>query len=144
MAKHHIPGPALGVVSNGHIEMEKGYSVRNIKTKQPVTDRSVFYTDSISKIFTTQCILNLARDGKLKLESKAKDLHLKYPGKRRDSSVGSMIPHPMGRKISAMHQHGDRSHTYILNPSIHFWMALVASAGPWRRKRFPEPLAGQW
>lgn len=99
MSKYQIPGLALGVVRDHGVLIEKGYGYRSIITKTPVTERTVFHTASISKIFTAQCILKLISEDKLSFHTTVKAL---LPGgifldSRSDSiTIGHIIEHRSG------------------------------------------------
>ena len=68
MKQYDIPGLSIGVVSQGAIAYTKGYGVRSINTKNPVTENTVFHTASISKLFTAMAIIDLEQKGCLRLD----------------------------------------------------------------------------
>lgn len=70
MNLYNIPGIAICIVSNDEIIYNKGYGVKNIKTKSPVLPTSVFHTASISKLFTATAIMQLVDEGKLSLDTR--------------------------------------------------------------------------
>ena len=65
MAELHVPGAAVGVIRNNEVVFLKGYGVRDLDSKKPVTERTVFATGSITKSFTAAAIAALVDDGKL-------------------------------------------------------------------------------
>ncbi len=68
MKQYNIPGLAIGVVSQDTITYTKGYGVRSIYTRNPVTENTVFHTASISKLFTAIAIIDLEQKGCLHLD----------------------------------------------------------------------------
>lgn len=68
MNEYNIPGLAIGLVRNDSVIYSKGYGVRNIENRKPVSDRTIFHTASISKLFTASAILKLVSEGQLSLE----------------------------------------------------------------------------
>lgn len=68
MNQYEIPGLSIGVVSQGAIVYTKGYGVRSIDTKNPVTENTVFHTASISKLFTAMAMIDLEQKGCLHLD----------------------------------------------------------------------------
>ena len=54
-----LPGFAVGVVRGNEIVYARGFGVRDIRTQEPVTVRSLFHQASISKLFTAAAIMQL-------------------------------------------------------------------------------------
>ncbi|MBE8714320.1 serine hydrolase [Sphingobacterium hungaricum] len=61
----NVPGIALGIVKDGEIILAKGYGVRSINSKEPVTANTNFGIASNSKAFTTTALGILVDEGKL-------------------------------------------------------------------------------
>ncbi|HEU0038055.1 MAG TPA: serine hydrolase domain-containing protein, partial [Verrucomicrobiae bacterium] len=59
MDKQHIPGLALAVVKNGHIEKSAGYGLANVELNVPVRNDTVFQIQSITKTFTSSAVMLL-------------------------------------------------------------------------------------
>ena len=69
MVKEHVPGAAVALVKDGKIFFSKGYGYADLEKKIPVVpDKTLFRVGSISKLFTTTAVLQLAEQGKLKLD----------------------------------------------------------------------------
>ena len=68
MNQYDIPGLSIGIVSQDTITYTKGYGVRSIYTRNPVTENTVFHTASISKLFTAIAIVDLEQKGCLHLD----------------------------------------------------------------------------
>ncbi len=72
MARHHVPGVAIAVISNFEIDWVAGFGVRdtsNAATAQPVTKDTVFQAGSISKPVAAMGALALMQTGKLALDA---------------------------------------------------------------------------
>lgn len=63
--KWRVPGVAVAVVYKGKVVHAKGYGLRDVKQKLPVTPETLFAIGSCSKAFTTFDIALLVQDGKL-------------------------------------------------------------------------------
>ena len=99
MNKYNIPGLAIGVVKDGLIIHAKGFGVRDINTKKPVSENTIFHTASISKLFTATAIMELVAQNKLSLEDKVVDLlpELKYKDDRvKQITIKNLLNHSAG------------------------------------------------
>jgi len=70
------PGAAVLIAKNGKIIYKNGFGIADIKTKEPITTKTVFNLGSISKTFVAYGILKLASENKLSLED---DLYKYFP-----------------------------------------------------------------
>ena len=61
----NIPGIAVGAIKNGKVVLLKGYGVRNLEDKQPVTPRTLMAIGSNTKSFTVVLLGQLVDEGKL-------------------------------------------------------------------------------
>ena len=59
------PGMAVGAIKNGKVVLLKGYGVRNLEEKQPVTPQTLLAIGSYTKSFTVVLLGQLVDDGKL-------------------------------------------------------------------------------
>lgn len=80
----HVPGLAYGILIDGVLVHTGRAGVRELTTKTPVTDDTVFRIASMTKSFTALCILKLRDEGKLSLDDPAEKYvpelaALKYP-----------------------------------------------------------------
>ncbi|TPG85650.1 serine hydrolase [Brevibacillus laterosporus] len=69
MDKESIPGLAVGIVKDKKIVYAKGYGVKNVDTKEPVNEHSLFHMASISKTFVATAIMQLVEEGRVNLDS---------------------------------------------------------------------------
>jgi CubicO group peptidase (beta-lactamase class C family) len=100
MRKYQIPGAALVLVTGGKIFFAKGYGWANIARKIPVDPgRTVFRVASITKLFTTAAVMQLAARGKLDLHAnvnrylKLFQLPEKYP---QPVTLSALLTHTAG------------------------------------------------
>src|SRR5437016_6578892 len=68
MARSHAPGVALAVIRNGNVVKAATYGLANLEWQQPVTRSTLFWMDSLTKLFTAIGILELAEQHKLALD----------------------------------------------------------------------------
>jgi CubicO group peptidase (beta-lactamase class C family) len=67
VAEKHIVGLSVGVMQNGKVVLAKGYGVRDVGTRDPVTPRTMFAIGSVTKQFTCSALLLLAEQRRLSL-----------------------------------------------------------------------------
>src|SRR4051794_3162978 len=48
MQRYDIPGAAVGLIRDGAVIYTKGYGVRNVQTREPVTEQTLFAIGSIT------------------------------------------------------------------------------------------------
>jgi len=63
--KYHTPGLAVAIVHKGEVVLSKGYGLRDVDKKLPVTPETVFAIGSCTKAFTALALAQLVEDGKL-------------------------------------------------------------------------------
>jgi CubicO group peptidase (beta-lactamase class C family) len=66
-----VPGMGIAIVRNGEVVLSRGYGVRDVAARQPVTERTLFAIGSSSKAFTTLAMGQLVDEGKLGWEEPA-------------------------------------------------------------------------
>ncbi|TKK64913.1 serine hydrolase [Ilyomonas limi] len=70
MKDWNIPGLAIAIVKDGQVVMMKGYGVRDLETKEPVDENTLFMIASNSKLFTGTALAQLDYNKKLSLDDK--------------------------------------------------------------------------
>jgi CubicO group peptidase (beta-lactamase class C family) len=70
MKDWNIPGLAIAIVKDGQVVVMKGYGVRDLQTKAPVDENTLFFIASNSKLFTGTALSKLDYDKKLSLDDK--------------------------------------------------------------------------
>jgi len=63
--QHRMVGLAVAVSLDGKVVFEKGYGVRSLESREPVTADTRFGVGSVTKQFTCAAVLALADEGKL-------------------------------------------------------------------------------
>jgi CubicO group peptidase (beta-lactamase class C family) len=66
--KPNEPGGAVLLVKDNKIIYQKGFGIADVKTKEPITSKTLFNIGSISKTFVAYGILALAKEGKLSMD----------------------------------------------------------------------------
>jgi CubicO group peptidase (beta-lactamase class C family) len=65
MKSWRVPGVAVAIVKDGKVVLAKGYGLRNVQAKLPVTAETLFAIGSSTKAFTTMAMGILVEEGKL-------------------------------------------------------------------------------
>lgn len=68
MQQYSIPGVSLAVAHNGKLVYAKGFGVANLRTREPVTPRTLFNLASCTKAISAFGALRLVEAGKLQLD----------------------------------------------------------------------------
>ncbi len=71
--EHRIPGAALAVVKDGRLVLARGYGYADLEKNEVVEPRALFRIASISKPITAVAVMQLAQEGRLKLETTIAD-----------------------------------------------------------------------
>ena len=114
MENGKIPGMAVVIVKGDTIEYVKGFGYANIKSKQPVTTRTLFELGSTSKAFTGLAILQLRDKKLLDLNDPVRKyipwLKLKYQGNEVDHTIEQFLYQTSGvpfQSIAKIPEAGD-------------------------------------
>jgi CubicO group peptidase (beta-lactamase class C family) len=79
MKKQHVAGLMLTLVTKDSILYAGGLGFANLEKKIPVNETQLFRVASITKLFVALGVLNLIKEGKLKTDSKLKDIAPEVP-----------------------------------------------------------------
>src|SRR5258706_2392111 len=94
----HIPGLALAVIRDGHVEKLAGYGLANVELNVPVSPQTVFQIQSVTKTFTSTAILMLCEEGKLALDDPIGN-HLEgTPESWKEITLRHLLSHTSGIK----------------------------------------------
>jgi len=96
MASADSPGFALLVKNNGHVVFEKGYGVRDLRSKTPIDARTNFRLASFTKQFTAMAIMLLVHDGPLRYEESLTDIFPEFPVYGQHITVRNLLNHTGG------------------------------------------------
>ncbi|MBL8517640.1 MAG: serine hydrolase [Betaproteobacteria bacterium] len=73
LKKWNTPGAAIVVVKDGRVILQRGYGLRDVERKLPMTAQTVQPIASITKSFTVSALATLVRDGKLSWDKPVRD-----------------------------------------------------------------------
>jgi CubicO group peptidase (beta-lactamase class C family) len=96
MQKRQIPGLQLAIVQNGRIVKAADYGFANVQDSVPVSDKTVFPINSITKAFTGVAIMQLAEAGKLTLSSPVSAYLFDLPKAWNAVTVLQLLSHTSG------------------------------------------------
>lgn len=100
LADWRVPGVAMAVVRDDKVLLSKGYGLRDIEKKLPVTDRTLFAIGSATKAFTTFVMGTLADEGKLDWKAPVTryipDFRLKDPVATERMTAVDLVTHRSG------------------------------------------------
>src|SRR5579862_4048275 len=65
MARFGVPGAAVAIVVGDETVFSRGFGVRDLDTREPVNERTLFCLASNTKPFTGTCLAMLESDGAL-------------------------------------------------------------------------------
>lgn len=94
--KPNSPGYAIGIVKGDKILYLQGYGSANLDYGLPITQKSAFSLASVSKQFTGACIAQLIQEGKLSLETSAKDFVPALEKYKEDIQIKHLIYNTSG------------------------------------------------
>jgi CubicO group peptidase (beta-lactamase class C family) len=101
MQQQHIPGAVFVLVKDGSIILARGYGYADIKQQTPVIpERTVFRVDSISKLFTTTAVMQLAERNQVLLDEDVNSYLTRfkvpdtYPG--QPVTLANLLTHTAG------------------------------------------------
>ncbi|ATC25912.1 serine hydrolase domain-containing protein [Caulobacter vibrioides] len=96
MASRRIPGLQLAIVKNGKVIFKGAYGQSDLETAKPVTDRTVFGINSISKAFTGVAAMQLVEAGKLDLDASVTQYLQELPPAWKPITVRQILTHTSG------------------------------------------------
>lgn len=96
----NIPGVAVSIVKNGKVVFMKGYGVRNIESKEPVDENTLFQIASNTKAYTGTSLALLQHQKRIKLDDLVTkyisnfELYDKYAGE--NATIRDLLCHRLG------------------------------------------------
>lgn len=100
MREWHVPGAAMSIVRDGSIVYMRGFGVRDVSTRQPVTPDTLFQIGSCTKAFTAAAIAMLVDEGKMRWDDKVNVylpfFHLKDPLADENATIRDLLTHRTG------------------------------------------------
>ena len=93
-ADNSVPAMSIGIIEGGEIFYQKGFGLD--ASKQIVSGNTQFRVASITKLFTSQAVMQLVEQDKLSLDDKAGKYLADFSGK--DISLFELMTHHSGLK----------------------------------------------
>ena len=90
------PGLAVLVRKDGKAIFEKGYGVRELRTRTKIDAKTNFRLASVTKQFTATCVMMLVRDGKLRYDDHLTDVFPDFPTYGRAITIRNLLNHTSG------------------------------------------------
>jgi len=90
------PGLAVLVKKDGKIVFEKGYGVRDLRTKTGIDAQTNFRLASFTKQFTAMAAMLLVHDGKLRYDESLTDIFPDFPAYGNQITVRTLLNHTGG------------------------------------------------
>lgn len=69
LANYKIPGISIAVIDNGEIKWARGFGYKDVSTKEPVTQNTLFHAASISKVLTAIAFMKLKEKNEIDLDA---------------------------------------------------------------------------
>jgi CubicO group peptidase (beta-lactamase class C family) len=91
-----LPGLAALVRQNGKTIFERGYGVRDLRTKSKIDAHTNFRLASFTKQFTDMAIMLLVRDGKLRYDETLPEIFPDFPDYGKAITVRDLLNHVSG------------------------------------------------
>lgn len=105
LRQHKIPGASVAVIRDFKVEWARGYGVRDVGTREPVTERTLFQAGSISKPVAAMAALRKVEQGRLSLDEdvNAKLVSWKLPGNeftaKKKVTLANLLSHTAGLTV---------------------------------------------
>jgi CubicO group peptidase (beta-lactamase class C family) len=100
MKEGNMPGTSIVLIKGNQQVVIKSYGFADLENREPVTPETLFEIGSCSKSFTALAMLQLARDGMVKLDDPVSKYFPafkgKYNGKEYDISINQLLHHVSG------------------------------------------------
>jgi CubicO group peptidase (beta-lactamase class C family) len=90
------PGLAVLVRQNGKTVFERGYGIRDLRTKSRIDAHANFRLASFTKQFTAMAIMLLVHDGKLHYDGKLTQILPGFPAYAKDITLRNLLNHTSG------------------------------------------------
>jgi CubicO group peptidase (beta-lactamase class C family) len=93
VTKSNEPGLAVLVRKDGQTIFEKGYGVRELRTRTRIDAKTNFRLASVTKQFTATCVMMLVRDGKLRYDDHLTDVFPDFPAYGKAITIRNLLNH---------------------------------------------------
>ena len=96
LADRQSPGVAVLVRKDDRTIVERGYGVRDLRTRAPIDARTDFRLASFTKQFTAMAVMLLVHDGKLRYDETLTRIFPDFPVYGRPITVRHLLTHTAG------------------------------------------------
>jgi CubicO group peptidase (beta-lactamase class C family) len=90
------PGLAVLVRKNGRTIFEKGYGVRDLRTREEIDQNTNFRLASFTKQFTAAAVMLLVHDGKLRYDQTLTEIFPDFPPYGKTITIRNLLNHTGG------------------------------------------------
>src|SRR6184192_4251893 len=90
------PGLAVLVRKNGRTIYQRGFGVRDLQSRAPITPQTDFRLASCTKQFTAMAIMLLVHDGKLRYDTRLTDVFPDFPAYGKQITIRNLLNHTGG------------------------------------------------
>ena len=90
------PGLAVLVKQNGKVLFERGYGLRDLRSKAAIDAATNFRLASLTKQFTAMAVMLLVRDGKLTYDKTLAEIFPEFPAYGKQITVRNLLNHTSG------------------------------------------------
>jgi CubicO group peptidase (beta-lactamase class C family) len=96
LVRADAPGLAVLVRRDGKTAFERGYGVRDLRSRERIDPATSFRLASVSKQFTAMAVMLLVRDGKLRYDDALTDVLPAFPAYGRAITIRHLLTHTSG------------------------------------------------
>jgi CubicO group peptidase (beta-lactamase class C family) len=96
LADAKSPGFAVLLRQGGKTTLQRGWGVRDLRTRAPIDARTDFRLASFTKQFTAMAVMLLVHDGKLRYDQRLTEIFPDFPAYGRAISVRHLLTHTSG------------------------------------------------
>ena len=121
--KQPVASITIGIKKDGKILFEKAYGLANVELNTPATVHSVYYLNSISKMFTAIAVLQLVEQGKLSLDDEIGKWLQGYDSVKTHLTIRQLLSHSSGLKDYEEQDWKDNYKSFTLTTQQ--WMDLA-------------------
>ena len=90
------PGLAVLVRQNGQTVFQRGYGVRDLRTKSKIDAQTNFRLASFTKQFTAMAVMLLVHDGKIRYDETLTEIFPDFPAYGKSITVRNLLHHTSG------------------------------------------------
>jgi CubicO group peptidase (beta-lactamase class C family) len=96
VTKPNVPGLAVFVRKAGRTVFERGYGVRDLRTRAKIDAATNFRLASCTKQFTAMAVMLLVHDGKLTYDTHVADIFPDFPAYGESITIRNLLNHTSG------------------------------------------------